>query len=134
MVATFREIIRFLKGGGGEYIVVAEFPEHLSRRMKVSTTELRIGIDCAEKMRRKHRLLPQHYSVIPDCVSQGRVASHNDDLLFVFFEDDMFGSGFKLVVKSIIRPNELWVKTFHKVSLQEATRLFRKSGVRPLKE
>lgn len=126
---TFRQIVQFVNGRGGPSLAVAAFPPAFSKLLGVTTTELRIGIDCAIKMRAKHRLLPLHYSVIPDCISRGRIGYHNDDLLFVHFEDQVFGSGFKLVVKSIIRPDELWVRTFHKVSLEEARRIFRKPGL-----
>jgi hypothetical protein len=87
--------------------------------------------DYALKAMHKHRLKAYHFPMMPITIDLGHVLFNPDTPLhlnFFYREDVVFGTWFKVVVKTTKPGDELYVATFHRVRSEEAARWFRKFG------
>jgi hypothetical protein len=88
---------------------------------------IRLYSGTANKIVVQHRILPEHFLLIPLMMDDAWVGSDRGrHLTFLFFEQSIFNKTFKLVVKTTWGGNEVIVSTFHKIEAEHVARLKRR--------
>lgn len=84
----------------------------------------------APKFVEKHHITPRQMLMMPLAVEFGTVLQDRDKTLSFFYEDDIvFGKIFHLAVKTTGHQHEIWVRTFHKVTVGDMNRRLRRGQV-----
>ena len=92
---------------------------HLGRHIGAHTTELRIEHQYAKKLIQKHGLNYEHFTMVQTTIDQGWCGPDRGDLLFVYADYDHFHTHFKLAIKEAQNGDELWLLTFHPVTMKK---------------
>lgn len=77
---------------------------------------MRLYYEVACKITRKHRLLPEHFLLVPLAFDMAWLGcDRKRHLLFLYEDDAVFNKTFKIVVKAVYGGRELILQTLHKV-------------------
>jgi hypothetical protein len=94
-------------------------------RAKVRT--VRLYYEVAVSKTRKHRLLPDHFLLVPLALDIGWTGiDRKRHLLFLYEENAVFNKTFKVVVKCAFGGRELILQTVHKVEPDDIVRYKRR--------
>jgi hypothetical protein len=113
-----RQFIRFLDGRAGDQTVIAFLPGDLGARIPTLATDVLIKCEYANKLRMKHHLLYEHFSIIQPTIDKGVCirSEKSGQLEFLYADQKIFGSRFLLVLKAANGGREVWLVTFFRTN------------------
>lgn len=121
---TEDEWVEFVITGRQVVASVGRLEPGLCSRLGASTNLVRLRHDYARKMVDKHQYEPHRLPMMEQALQFGRVISDRRwHLSFFHYDEIVFGGWNQLTIKSAERGSELWVATFHPISVDEVRRL-----------
>lgn len=121
------KIARFLRDPTAQRICVGIMPIELARTVRSKVRIIRLYSGTAKKICFEHKILPEHFAIIPLMMEMAWVGSDRKrHMTFLYYDEHVFNKTFKLVIKSNRQGRELIVATFHKIESDHIRRLRRR--------
>lgn len=121
---------RFANGDFATPVRVCRLSRDLTLHLRAGDDRVLIHPKTAPKLVNKHKLEPRHLPMMALAIQLGTVVQDRDRTLSFLYEDDIiFGKIFHLAMKMTGAHHEVWVATFHKLTIQEFNRRLRRATI-----
>lgn len=131
-----RDWDNFLRKGRGRTLRLAQLSADLTAHLNAASNVVHIEHSYAQKCVEQHQMLPQHFPMLDETIDRGAVVRDGDQyLVFLYFDEHVFGRWFRVSVKRCNERRKLFVATFHKSTWEQVRSKMRRLPVlRPLRE